>query len=90
MNLTVNLSEASGEVVAAIVAAMEERGLVVEKEGRCAPFTVVELAEETRLSKAAIYRLVDAGTFKRIAGLGVVLVTVESVRKWQAGKGGAR
>ncbi len=82
MKVEISLPE---EAVAAIVAKMREEGLCVPAEGRTTPFSVEELVVETGVSETGVRRLVEAGTLKRIPGVGRVLVPVESLREWQRG-----
>lgn len=86
MDLPVMLGADAVEVIAAaVVADMEARGLAVVGPDRSRPFGVAELMEETMLSDSAVRRMVEAGIFLRVAHTKKVLVTVESVRRWQGG-----
>ena len=74
--------------MAAIIEAMREAGGLVAPEPRTRPFSVSEAAEETGLSETQVRRLVGSGRLKRIQGTGRTLITVESIRAFQAGKTG--
>lgn len=68
-------------LIEAIVDSLIEKGLTVPI--RRAPFTMDELEKETRLQRSALYRLIEDGSFERIEGTRKILVTAESVLKWQ-------
>lgn len=87
--ITVRLEgEAASDLVSAVVEAMRAAGLAVPVEGRTAPFSLAELERETGLKRSAVKDLVTTGVFARVPHTARVLVTVASVRAWQAG--GAR
>jgi hypothetical protein len=79
-------------LVHGILDALEERGMIVP--ARTAPLGIGELMEETGLSDTMLYRMIEDGVFERCPGVGKVLVTAGSVRRWQgfgeSGKGGAK
>ena len=72
--------------MAAIIAGMREAGGLVAPEPRTRPFSVAEAAEEIGISESQVRREVGADRLKRIDGVGRVLITVESVRKFQRGE----
>lgn len=87
MKIAVELSEtAAASLVEAVVAAMRAEGLAVLAEGRTKPYSVPELVEETGQSASSVRRLIEAGVFERVPYTGRALVTVASVRRWQAGQ----
>jgi|TARA_R110002167_G_scaffold4692_1_gene22200 hypothetical protein len=83
MRVEIDLNE---EAIAMIVSAMRTAGLVATVEGRMLPYAVEELVEETGISTTGIRRLIEAGELRRIPNIGRVLVTAESLRRWQNGR----
>lgn len=79
-------AEAAAPLVAAVVEAMKEEGLVIPGPDRTAPYSVAEMVEETGLSASQVRKMVEAGIFERVRHVGRVLVTVGSVRRWQEGQ----
>lgn len=73
------------ETVAAIVAAMEEKGLVVPKEGRQEPYEVKEICEVSGLGRSTVERIIKAGTLRKIEGSARLLVAAKSVKEWLEG-----
>ena len=74
------------ESVAAIVEEMENRGLVVPKDGRLEPYTVKEISEVSGLGSTTIERIIHAGLhLKKVPGSARLLVSAKSVREWLEG-----
>lgn len=74
------------EFMAALIVAMRDAGGLVAPAPRTRPYSVLEAAEETGLSAPQVRRLVSAGRLRRIEGLGRMLITVDSMRNFQAGR----
>lgn len=69
-----------------VMGVMKRMGMVMCAPKRVEPYRLKELVEISGTSDTTISRLVHAGVLKRVPHVGRVLLTVESVEAWLAGR----
>lgn len=86
MKLEVELGEEAVRIlVPALLEAAEKEGLLVAAEESGDPLTVAEVARRGKLSTSKVRMMVEDGTFKRVPGIGRVLIVAESFKNWREG-----
>lgn len=81
-------AENGGEMVSAIVAEMEKRGLVVPVGGRKEPYSVSDILDlvDHRVSKSTVERLFASGVLRKLPGSSRLVATAKSVNTWLEGE----
>lgn len=87
MKLEIDLDDLSlAKIAEALGEKMKSEGLLWKSEPRTVPYTLNEAAEALNVSTRTVENEIAAGRLVRIPGIGKVLITVDSVRAYQAGK----